>query len=342
MADYRALRERYALLELCRTPELATEDHAAAGRRHRRRRRHHLLGPAAAARADGAAVRLREGRRPAGRAAAPERRRHRPAQRCSSRARGSAYVLEAIAMTRQRARRTRAADRLRRRAVHAGVVRHRGRPVARLRPDQGADVRPPRGLAPALRPAGAASSATSSSPRSRPARRPSRSSTRGSARCRPRTTASSRCPTPRAIFAALEPTGVPTIHFGTGTSTILPTWPRPAATSSASTGASRSTTAWQRIGDRPRRPGQPRSDAAARPAPPPAARRRRRPATRRRPARPHLQPRPRHPAGHARSSTCRRSRGSSTAIVSRSERAWPPTPVRSPWTSPWSAAGSPV
>ncbi len=64
---------------------------------------------------------------------------------------GLGYVLEAIAHDAARARRPGAADRLRRRPVHAGVVRHRRRPLARLRPDQGADVRTPAGLASALR-----------------------------------------------------------------------------------------------------------------------------------------------------------------------------------------------
>ena len=105
---------------------------------------------------------------------------------CSSRAKALGYVLEAIRHDAARARRPRPAHRLRRRAVHAGVLRHRGRAVARLRPHQGADVRRPRGVAPALRRGWPRWSAPSSSRRSKPAPRRSRSSTRGSARCRPR------------------------------------------------------------------------------------------------------------------------------------------------------------
>ena len=50
-----------------------------------------------------------------------------------------------------RARRTRAADRLRRRAVHHGRLRHRGRAVAGLSPHQDVHVRAARELASALR-----------------------------------------------------------------------------------------------------------------------------------------------------------------------------------------------
>ena len=154
MAEYRALRERHSLLELCRTPDLATRSDAAAGSTHRRRRGDPLLRPAAAARADGPPLRLRQRRRAAHRAAAPHRQPTSTGCSCSSRARRSATCSTPIRHDPARARRPRAADRLRRRAVHAGVLRHRGRPLEQLRPHQGADVRRSRGLAPALRQAG--------------------------------------------------------------------------------------------------------------------------------------------------------------------------------------------
>ena len=101
MADYRALRERHSLLELCRTPELATRI---------------TLQPVDAIDVDaaiifsdlllpfepmGLAVRLRQGRRPARRAAAPRPKPTSNGSGCSSLAKALGYVLEAIAMTRR-------------------------------------------------------------------------------------------------------------------------------------------------------------------------------------------------------------------------------------------------
>ena len=63
---------------------------------------------------------------------------------------------------------------------------------------------------------------TTSSRRSKPAPRPSRCSTPGSARCRPSDYREFVLPHSATIFEALKATGVPMIHFGTGTSTILP------------------------------------------------------------------------------------------------------------------------
>ncbi len=221
MADYRALRERHSLLELCRTPELATRI---------------TLQPVDAIDVDaaiifsdlllpfepmGLAFDFVKGEGP--RVEQPLRteadierlRLFEPRE-------GLGYVLEAIAHDAARAGRPRPAHRLRRRAVHPGVLRHRGRAVARLRPHQGADVRPPRGVAPAVRPAGPGGQ--------RVRRRAGRSGRPGDPDFRlvgrravgGATTASSPARTPRKVFAALKATDVPTIHFGTGTSTILP------------------------------------------------------------------------------------------------------------------------
>ena len=61
------------------------------------------------------------------------------------------HVLETIRLLRRELDGPRAADRLRRRAVHAGGVRDRGRAVDELRAHQGVHVRAARCLAPALR-----------------------------------------------------------------------------------------------------------------------------------------------------------------------------------------------
>ena len=62
MADYRALRERYSLLEICRAAGAGRRGHAAAGRRHRGRRGDPLLRSAAALHAARSRLRFREGR----------------------------------------------------------------------------------------------------------------------------------------------------------------------------------------------------------------------------------------------------------------------------------------
>ena len=91
MSEYRSLRERYSLLDLCRTPDLATEVTLQPVRAHRGGRGDPLLRSAAAARADGHPVRLHPRRRAGDR----ERRCAREADlgaraRRSSRARSSA------------------------------------------------------------------------------------------------------------------------------------------------------------------------------------------------------------------------------------------------------------
>ncbi len=91
-----AASERYSLLEICRTPELATEVTLQPVRRHRGRRRDPLLRSAAAARADG--PRRSTSSRAKGRRSRSRSRREADVERLrgSSRARRSAHVLEAI------------------------------------------------------------------------------------------------------------------------------------------------------------------------------------------------------------------------------------------------------
>ena len=96
MSEYRALRERYSLLDICRTPDLADRSDAAAGTPHRGGRGDPLFRSAAAARADGHPLRLRP-RRGAGHRDA--RCAPKPTSRAcagSSRAKRCRYVLEAI------------------------------------------------------------------------------------------------------------------------------------------------------------------------------------------------------------------------------------------------------
>ena len=124
---------------------------AAAGAAHRGGRRDPVLGPAAAARA-ARGCRSTSSRARGRRLESPitGTGRHRPRCAASSRARRWRTCCRRSADP-ARAPRPRAAHRLRRRAVHAGVLRHRRRPLEQLRQDQGADVRAPRRLAPAVR-----------------------------------------------------------------------------------------------------------------------------------------------------------------------------------------------
>ena len=151
MADYRALRERYSLLEICREPELAVAV---------------TLQPVDAIEVDAAILfsdlllpftpmgldfDFVKGEGPVDRATRSGRPPTSIGCARSSRARRSAHVLETIRLLRARARRPRAADRLRRRAVHAGGVRDRRRAVDELRPHEGVHVRAAARVAPALR-----------------------------------------------------------------------------------------------------------------------------------------------------------------------------------------------
>ena len=220
MAEYRALRER--LLAARDLPHAGPRhrSHAAAGPPDRCRRGDPLLRPAAAARADGPALRLHQGRRAADRAAD---RRSPPtsiALRVFEPREALAHVLDGDPPDPARARRPRAAHRLCRRAVHAGVVRDRRRALEQLRQDQGADVRPSRRLASPLRQV-----------RDRRRRLPRRADRRGrrrgaGVRLVGRRAQRRRLPRVRAAAHAADlrrrsAARVPTIHFGTGTATIL-------------------------------------------------------------------------------------------------------------------------
>ena len=151
MSEYRSLRERYSLLELCRTPDLATEVTLQPVRR--------IEVDAAILFSDlllplepmGIPFDFIQGEGPA--IENPLRTRSRPRAHAPVRAaRAAGLRARRDPPDQARARRPRAADRLCRRAVHARVVRDRRRPLEQLRAHQGADVRPPRGVASLLRP----------------------------------------------------------------------------------------------------------------------------------------------------------------------------------------------
>ena len=221
MPEYRALRERHSLLEICRQPELAVAV---------------TLQPVDAIEVDAAILFSDlllpftpmgldfdfvkgEGpsiERPIRHAADVDRAaRVRAARGAGARARDDPDPAA-------RAGRSGAAHRLRRRAVHARRVCDRRRAVDQLRHGQGVHVRAARGVAPALRSLRDGRSPTTCARRSTRARRRSRFSIRGSASSRATTTGPIALPHTRKIFAALAGTGVPTIHFGVNTGAILP------------------------------------------------------------------------------------------------------------------------
>ena len=312
MSEYRALRERYSLLDICRTPDLATEVTLQPVRRIEVDAAilfSDLLLPLEPmgipfdfVTGEGPAIEnpLRSeadiGARPPVRAArgAGARARRDPADQA-------------------RARRPRAADRLRRRAVHARVVRDRGRPLEQLRAHQGADVRPPRRVAPLLRPA-----------RRRHRRLPrradrSRRRRRAGVRLvgrraeRAPTTASSSCRTRGASSNALAPLGVPTIHFGVGTGSILGELREAGGDVIGADWRTPLDEAWERIGFDRAIQGNLDPTLLLGPLDRMFAGDRRSAGARRRPPGPHLQSRPRHPADRRRSSTSRRSRDTCTS-----------------------------
>ena len=151
MSEYRRLRERYSLLDLCRTPDLATEVTLQPVRRidvDAAILFSDLLLPLEPmgipfdfVKGEGPAIE-RPLRSEADLAARPPVRAAREAQLRSRR----------DSADQAGAGRPRAADRIRRCAVHARLLRHRRRPLEQLRAHQVADVRLPRGVAPFLRP----------------------------------------------------------------------------------------------------------------------------------------------------------------------------------------------
>ncbi len=228
-----------------------------------------------------------------------------------------------------------AADRLRRRAVHAGQLPDRGRPVHGARPDQGADARRAGAVARPAGPAGRDLGDLPAACRSRPARPRCSCSTRGPGRCPPPTTSEFVLPHSRPCWRRSAGLGVPRIHFGVGTGELLALMRsrrrrrrRRRLAGAAGRG---------RAADRRRAPraGQPRPGAAAGGL---AGHRRRGAAHRRRRARrrrAHLQPRPRR-AARDRSRTC--SPGSSTSSLDADglsrARSWSSVVASPAWPRP--------
>ena len=182
MSEYRALRERHSMLELCQTPDLATEVTLQPVRRFPLDAAiifSDLLLPLEPL---GIPVRFRQGRGAADRESAADAKRTSTALPVVRAARSPGARAAGDPPGQGRAGRPRPADRLRRRAVHAGVVRHRGRPLEPLRARQGADVRQPAGLASPLRAVRRDGRRVPAWRRSRPAPTSCRCSTRGWAR----------------------------------------------------------------------------------------------------------------------------------------------------------------
>ena len=207
-----------------------------------------------------------------------------------------AHVLEAIRQIQRELARPRAAHRLCRRAVHAGVVRDRGRPLEQLRAHQGADVRPPGRVAPPLRPVRRR--------RRRLSRRADRSRRRrragvrlvGRRAERAPTTASSSCRTRGASSRRSRSIGVPTIHFGVGTGAILGEMREAGGDVIGADWRTPLDEAWERIGFDRAIQGNLDPTLLLGPLDRHARRRRRRAGACRRASGPHLQSRPRHPA----------------------------------------------
>ena len=115
-----------------------------------------------------------------------------------------------------------AADRLRRRPVHAGLLPGRRRPVEELRDHQVADVRrSPRLWDAADDHADRHHDLLPARSRWRRARRRCSCSTPGSGRSAPRTTAGRCCRTASGCSRRWPRRGVPRIHFGVGTGELL-------------------------------------------------------------------------------------------------------------------------
>ena len=270
MSDYRALRERYSLLEICRIARARGRRDAAAGGRHRRRRRDSVLGSADSLHADGPRVRFRQGRRPVDRA--PDSLRGR---------RGSAAPLRAARGAVARARDDPACF-----AASSPIAcRSSGLAARRSR------SRPTR----------------SKAARRRPTREPRRSCTRsprrGIACANDSPTMMSEYlaaqveagaqalqifdswagalgradyrefahPHSSRIFVGLRELGVPVIHFGVGTTAILPDLAEAGGDVIGVDWRQPLDEAWSSIGHDRGHPGESRSDSASRAARSPAS-----------------------------------------------------------------------
>ena len=145
LPEYHRVRAGIAMLESCTRPELVTEitlqplrrydvDAADPVQRHR-----------GAAAGDRRGRGDQAGRRPGDR---PARSAPWPTSTgCATLEPGRRAVHHRVGQGADRRARRQAADRVRGRPLHAGVVPDRGRPVQEPRPDQGPDVRQPRALA---------------------------------------------------------------------------------------------------------------------------------------------------------------------------------------------------
>ena len=138
LPEYRALRAGIAMLEACRRPDLVCEITLQPVRRHGVDAAILFSDIVVPLHAAGVDVDIVPGVGPV--VAEPVRTMADVDRLPALHPADVAFVAEAVRLLVARARRD-AADRLRRRAVHAGLLPRRGRPVAQPRQDQGADVR---------------------------------------------------------------------------------------------------------------------------------------------------------------------------------------------------------
>ena len=139
----------------------------------------------------------------------------------------------------------------------------------------------------------------------------------------------------------------PTIHFGTGTTTLLPAMAAAGGDVIGLDWRVPLDEGWSAVGAGPRRAGQPRPGGAARAVGADRAGGPRRASSRRRSSRSHLQSRPRRAAGHrpdrAQPSRCTCAGLSPSTLASRSEshaatKATPPGPWKYDWLRPRTSA----
>ena len=221
MSEYRALRERYSLLELCRTPDLATEVTLQPVRR--------IEVDAAILFSDlllplepmGIRVRLRPRRRTGDREPAAQRSGHRAPCAGSSRARRSRYVLEAIRQIKQAL------------GGRVPLIGFAGAPFTlasyAIEGGHSNNFAHTKALMYGTPPPGTASAISLADVDRRLPRRADRSRRRRRAGLRLVGRRAERARLPRVHPAAhasgsstrVAPTGVPTIHFGVGTGAIL-------------------------------------------------------------------------------------------------------------------------